>query len=332
MKAMTHARFSAWLILTTIGGPALADDRAPAPGPVGVDFHHQVDASIVKTARIHIESDGTQHAVALSRDEKGVTSAFVEDEILVRDDPSELAALVKNYHARVIRQITVNMSKDGKALGSAKIPPLTILQVDPSAIPLDLDQEGLKLKLQGLHTFSSENGAKVAALFAHERAAGHPILLNFLGQGDEVPISSKEQADANGVSDAYQWPEFDHRAWQYALSVGIKKFPIVAVIDGGFWLNSTGVPCGYAYDSLCQTKAGTVGNSDLPRSFIQGDATGGGSLAGGANPNTCTNNAVCVWHGNRSASVALGAINNKTGAAGMGGPVAVPMLIKSGAP
>jgi hypothetical protein len=308
-----------------------APPAPPAPAATAAPFHYVVDQSLVKEPWTYGESDGASHTVALSKDDKGVISEFVEDEVVVRNDPAEVSALVANYHARVARQIIVNVvSAEGKPLPPAHTTPRTVLQFDASSSPLHLEEEAPKIKAVGTYVFSSAKAANLAAIVVHERAAGHFVQLNFLLHGTQFPTSSKEQPDANGVSDAYQWPEFDHLAWQYVLDAGIKMRPLVAIIDGGFWLNSQGVPCGYEVDSLCQTTASAVGNSDLPRRFQQANTTGPSEFAGGPNPSTCTNNSPCPWHGNKSASVALGKLNNDTGAAGVGGPVADPFLIKVG--
>jgi subtilisin family serine protease len=302
-------------------------DVAPAP------FRYVVDPSLVKEPRSYRETDGTSHTVALVKDDKGVTSEFVEDEVVVTDDPAEVTALVAKYHAKVLRQITANLvAPGGPPLPPVQTTPRTVLQIDASASPLRLEEEAPKIKAVGTHSFSSAKSANLAAIVANERAAGHAVKLNFLLQQMQFPTGSREQPDKNNVSDAYHWPEFDHRAWQYVLDAGIKMHPKVAIIDSGFWLNSQGIPCGYAVDALCETTAPAVGNSDLPRTPLQANFTGGSQFAGGESiVINCSGGRLnpCSWHGNRSASVALGLVDNKTGAAGMGGPVAIPMLLKA---
>lgn len=293
-------------------------------------FHYVVDSSLLKESRTYRESNDTSHTVALVKDDKGVTSEFVEDEVVVRNDPDEVKALVAKYHARVVRQITVNlMSAEGKPLPPAHTTPQTVLQIDASSSPLHLEEEAPKIKASGTHAFSTAKSANLAAIVAHERAAGHAVLLNSLLHGLQFPTSSTEQPDQNGVSDAYQWPEFDHRAWQYVLDAGIQTHPLVAVIDSGFWLNSQGIPCGYSVDALCGTTLPAAGKSDLPLVILQGSATGGTSLAGGTSAAPCSGGQSCPWHGNKSASVALATIDNHTGATGMGGLAAIPFLINT---
>ena len=305
--------------------------RPPVVSPVAPAFHYTVNPTIIKTVRTYLEvADKVEHPVATVKDDQGVTAEFVEDEIVVRDDPAEVEALVKKYNAKVLRQITVNvMSEDGQSLGAAKTTPRTVLLLDATTAPVDLQAAVKGTKLQGEHTFSSDRASRLAAIIAGEQTAGHAVNLNFLMQPTDFPTSSIEQKDGNGVSDAFQWPEFDHRAWQYAIDAGIKTHPMVAIIDGGFWLTINGVPCGINADLIfCGPTVKGGGSSDLPAHFLQGDATGGSGPAGGVNPASCTGGAVCHWHGNGTASVVLGNMNNKYGAVGTGAPAAVPFLIK----
>ena len=265
MRVIYRKVILALLGLTAVGmlvaGPVRS---APAPAEsatAAVPFRYVVNAGLVKTRRTYAETDGTVHNVALVQDDKGVISSFVEDEIVVRDDPAEVRALVETYHARALRQITVNMiSTDGKPLPPVHTTPMTVLQLDATSSLLRLEQEAPTIKLQGTHAFSSAKSANLAAIFSHERAAGHHVELNFLSEGTAFPIRSKEQADQNGVSDAYKWPEFDHRAWQYVAAAGIKSRPTVAIIDGGFWLTSTGVPCGYRTIHYAKRRAASSEN------------------------------------------------------------------------
>jgi hypothetical protein len=336
-RLLNTLAFFAMAAAAMAAAPAFAQTSADGGGQPP-KFQYSIDSTLLSKARTYRETNGALHDVALARDDKGITTAFVEDEIVVGDEPAEIDALVSKYNARILRKITVNMiSTDGKPVQQPKTPPMTVLQIDPSTVSLKLEDEAPTIKAHGVHAFSSAKSANLSAIFAHERAAGHAVMLNVLGEGSGFPTSSTEQPDQYGLSDAYQWAEFDHRAWQYVLAAGIKMHPVVAIIDGGFWLNSQGEPCGYTYDSLCQsnagnsTTAGVVGKSDLPKFMLEGDATGGPGPAGGVNPGTCFKGASCPWHGNWSASVALGAVNNGTGAAGMGGIAAVPMLIKTDA-
>ena len=96
--------------------PCRAEDQiARSPDAAAQPFKYVIDSSIAKTARIYAEADGGLHAVATAIDSKGIPTHFVEDEVVVRDDPAEVAALVAKYHATIVRQIIVRMiGADGK--------------------------------------------------------------------------------------------------------------------------------------------------------------------------------------------------------------------------
>src|SRR5262249_28874241 len=162
----------------------------------------------------------------------------------------------------------------------------------------------------------SEQAARLTALVASEVAAGSRVSLNFVSEGHAFLYSTAEQRDLNGVSDAFKWPEFDARAWQFLVAHRFTRRVKVAIIDGGFWLNSVGIPCDLAIDATCGPGTTARGRSDLPSQPLQFNVIGGGApFAGGSNPTPCSNNAPCTWHGNGSASVAVGTLNNGAGAA-----------------
>jgi hypothetical protein len=221
---------------------------------------------------------------------------------------------------------------------------------------------GLKAQMK----FSSDPAARLVALMASEVAAGSKVALNFVSEDHDILSSTTEQTDSIGVSDAFKWFEFASmpgliqgntparlstaHAWQFVSKLGVTRRVKVAILDGGFWLDSGGVPCDFnpgPDDASCPGKnrlgsngvpckltpgsdpiCSMMGHSDLPFHPVQVDLVRGGSSAGGPNPNLCTNGSICPWHGNKSAGVALGTLNNNAGAAGTGGQVADPILLK----
>ena len=111
-----------------------------------------------------------------------------------------------------------------------------------------------------------------------------------------------------------------NRAWQYmAFSTRAITGVQVAIIDGGFCLNSSGGRC---------TDASGRTNIDLPASFMQYDFDGDDYNASGTNPTSCTGGSSCPYHGSSTSSIATAAQNNGYGIAGVGSPVARPMLFK----
>jgi hypothetical protein len=108
------------------------------------------------------------------------------------------------------------------------------------------------------------------------------------------------------------------QAWQFVAAHGAARPVKVAIIDGGFWLDTSGAPLSVPGS----------GGSDLPASPLQYDFPGDDWIADGENPASCTGGSACPWHGNRSAGVATGKLANFAAAAGTGGSVATPMLFK----
>ena len=273
---------------------------------------------------------GTRPLVGLA-DGQGQVSRFVANEVLVRGSGADLSAFLARHPGQVLTTLTPS------SWGSSA---LHVVRLDPFEGPLQaFGTDAAKAGLTGTFTFSNSQAAQLAALTLSESATGSVrVALNFVSEG-HLLTSTTEQADQNGVADAFKWgeysssvPESVSHAWQFVQAHGIARRVKVAIIDGGFWLNVNGVPCDIAPDASCGSGQPIValGSSDLPNQPTQFNVIGnGGPTAGGANPNTCTNGASCPWHGNRTASVALGTANNGIGAAGTGGLVADPILLKT---
>jgi hypothetical protein len=166
----------------------------------------------------------------------------------------------------------------------------------------------------------------------------NPPLLNPAGRTDAFAITRCfRDTDRDGLGDVWAPPWMPPpgstcnavfqsagtrvtSAWQFVAAHGIARRVKVAIIDGGFWLNPDGTRRGPDTDF----PLGPGPNGRL----IQYDFSGEDANADGPNPNNCTAGAPCAWHGTACASVALGVVNNQAGAAGTGGMVADPILLK----
>jgi hypothetical protein len=97
--------------------------------------------------------------------------------------------------------------------------------------------------------------------------------LTLAGATEYLPIkhghlltATKERPDLTGISDAFQWPEFPSKTWQFVAKHGISRRVKVAIIDAGFWLNGSGIHCSIVPDTSCGVSLGAVpGVSDLHR-------------------------------------------------------------------
>ena len=297
------------------------------PGPSGVP-RYAINPRIVQGPGSLPDAGLGSIPLAAVSDKKGIVSRFVANEVLLKGSKVDLDAFLAKFSGRVL--FTINATP--KILTN-----FYRIRVESSSVQLlDLQKNLSKAGFTGLTTFSSNQGAQLAAIIMRESAAGRKgVALNFVSEG-HLLNGTTEQSDVNGVADAFKWKEFDNHAWQFIQASGIQRRAKVAIIDGGFWLNNQGVPCDIApapTTTACNASNGAgpkaLGVSDLPNLPFQFDTITGGAFAGGVNPNQCTNGAACPWHGNQTASVILGTLNNRAGAAGVGGQVADPLLFKT---
>jgi len=301
-------------------------------GTVTPPLEWSVDAAITPApATIGDGADGTRPLGAV-RDSGGVTSKFVENEIIVAPkDQAELDAIVARYGAKILRTnaIPAPPPELGIKLDPAKLAATEYtLEVDTQSIDLTkFATDALSAKVGGKVTVSSEAAARLLALVVHESAAGATVSPNFVLDSAAAPLlKSPEAPQSGGNWDGLTATPFDNVGSQSRVSAALEflaaRAPVrrtrVAVIDGGFWLDGAGHPL---------TASGNV--SDLPQNPVQWDFAGNDAFAGGQNPNNCTGGSPCPWHGNDSASVATGTAGNSYGALGTGGLVADPILLRT---
>jgi hypothetical protein len=292
-------------------------------------FSFTIDAGIFQGPSELADTGQGARPLAAVADGHGIVSRFISNEVIFADSPAALPAFLTKYNGQVISTIHPPV---GAAAGPVPFfQPASVVRVDASGFSLqNLTTDAAKIGVGGANKFSSDVAARLVAMVTSEEASGSKVALNFVSESLDFLTSTTEQADRNGVSNAFQWPEFDTKAWEFVSAHNFARRARVAIIDGGFWLNSNGVPCEISPDALCGTNLTTHGASDLPSLPLQYDTTGnGGSFAGGTNPNSCTGGSPCPWHGNGTVSVVAAVLNNSAGAAGTGGQVADPILLKS---
>jgi hypothetical protein len=274
--------------LVALGAQLLAH----AQGALAASVTHAVETQIFNGPKEIADAGRGPRPLAAVADAKGVVSRFIADEVIFRGSPSDLTAFLARHNGKVISTIEPAKSPPGLRRDPAFHPkPASVIRLDPSNFSAqNLDADFAKLGLNGAIKFSSSQGESLTAIAASELAKGSKVSLNFVSEGHDFLYSTQEQ----GGADAFTWTEFDHRAWQFIAEHGITRRVKLAIVDGGFWLDSSGKPFPDAN-----------GRSDLPAQPIQHDAITQGPFAGGPNPNTCTGGKPCLWHGHRSASVVL---------------------------
>ena len=172
--------------------------------------------------------------------------------------------------------------------------------------------------------FSSEMAASVAALVASIDAPRGSVGLNHVVEPAGLNMLSTTEAAVTewGQSDPQLWPAFSGparivEAWQlvdsYRAGNGGTALTTLAVMDSGFWFDAAGQPLRHP---------GQTG-SDFDRGVFTYNIEQDDRNISEPSSNR-------DWHGNGAASLAAATVNNQQGAAGAGGTVAYPVLMKHG--
>lgn len=172
--------------------------------------------------------------------------------------------------------------------------------------------------------FSSEMAASVAALVASIDIPRESVGLNHLVEPAGLNMLSTTEAKVTewGQSDPQLWPAFSGRAriveaWQlvdsYRAGNGGSALTTLAVMDSGFWFDAAGQPLRHP---------GQTG-SDFDRGVFTYNIDQDDRDISESSSNHS-------WHGNGVVSLAAATVNNQQGAAGAGGTVAFPVLMKYG--
>ena len=318
--------------------------------PQHPQFRYTVDPSLKAQQDPIPDGQGGLRPLAAMKDARGNVATFVENEILAfLQDEEELHNLLLRTKGKVISTDAVPPPPVGLA-GSrygpefAK-PLLYVVRVDPMRFGTEqFAEEAAALRLGGQKLKFLQRRQSGSWLKSHMNA--RPVLtyssITFI-MGICPPRRQEGATIVGGIPDAYAIPKFGTTgskssvttAWEFvdayrtlAPPLGQKK-PRIAVIDGGFWLDTKGQPVsGVLNPSIIFNR------SDLPAGPtptlipLQWDFVNNDSVADGMNGMLCTGGTICQWHGNRTAAVAAGILNNQYGEAGTGGQVSDIVLLK----
>jgi hypothetical protein len=252
---------------------------------------------------------------------------IVLDEIALNPvSDSELQAFLTKWGGTVLRRGVFGTGTSPPPTGPGSLGPL--VRINPATAPVSKLGQLLAMKgVQGTVRFSSDKAARLLAIaLSDSRAMPNPL---FTTQTTfEHPDDSGGNIDASDPA-VFPWysedddpttPAIDGlstgvvRAWDYLQYKGfpppppggVWQPPVVAIIDCGFDIDASG-----------------TSNFDytLPKQvdLVDRDGTAGGV--------TCPEK--MPWHGNAVFSVAAARPNNSFGSAGVGGTVAIPMLMRT---
>lgn len=238
--------------------------------------------------RLPALADGHPRVVARLASARGVTTDFVQDELVVQGSRAAAAKLAGRWHGSVLA------GRGG----------VHLVRVDASRAPtagLAADLIDLDPRARGAFKVSRRAGLGLLAIAADAAAQGLEVAPNLLTQGTGVLDGFTREGKAGKpptTLDAYT-PWYTSalgtgEAWR-ALAIGGKTSNRVklAVLDGGF--SSVGMP---------DLSPASTGADDVE------------------NRMTCTGGQKCEWHGTNVASAAAGVIDNGIGGFGSGGQVA----------
>lgn len=297
---------------------AAACSSSPSTGT----FKYNIDSAL--TPQPEIVAGATLAAFAGSG---GKPTKFIVDEVLVTTFD---AAALNDFVARSGGTIISSDEVPNPPLGSSIVvkgtqtPTFYVVKIDPAKFSTDgVEAAADKVGLQGELVVSSDAASQVIAGIIKERANSDlNVAPNAVGDATAIVFSSAERDLGSGTrEDGLGYPYFQNTGSK----TGVKQMmqlvaqnpparrSSVAIIDGGFWLDSSG-------NSL---------SADLPAHPTQYDFVGDDYIADGENPTGCSGGSSCPWHGTGAAHTATGSFNNSFGSAGTAGQVADPMLFKT---
>ncbi|HNO80207.1 MAG TPA: S8/S53 family peptidase [Phycisphaerae bacterium] len=316
-----------------MAGPTPSPSPSPSPTPSpGARFKPEINTELAPQQAAIPDAEGSLQTVACSRDAKGVQSDFLEGLILLRPaSDADLTAFLNRFEGSVVDDDAV--PEPPATLGitltdEQRRPTEYLVRINLDAVDAaGLAANGAAAGIEGLYEFSSEAGMQTFSGVAQAFAEGFdvsPVQVSYPNQAFPMTVlSTQERPDGmGGFTDAFATTRFQASgsasnvtaAWQFLAAHGIQRRVQVAIIDGGFWLNTDG------------SSRGT--DSDFPANPVQYDFVADDYFADGPNVTACGTGNPCFWHGTGAASVAAGFLNNMLGDAGTGGQIADVMLFK----
>lgn len=342
---------NALLVWLLVSGAQCGPEIAP---PNAVTF--SIDPALSSpTAPATVISAGQERPVGLAQGPDGETEAFVIDEVMIRaETQEELQAFLDKYGGIVLRDGTVSNVPTDEQVVEVERSSWYLVRVDLTKSSLDdLPNNVEAVGIEGHLFFSSEDAARLMAIVAREAkdgvgpnhllrvetspehptgnvdSYGNPTFIDFEQffwmTEDDNPFAPDDQGLSIGVTHAWEFLAYNHIPPAIPTDGSSVFFtPVrVAVIDVGFALDTT-------------TGAPLLNNRDYLNVFssftipLQYDERDDDSHAGGINDDIKNSQGGSgFWHGQGSFSVCCAAERNHFGAAGVGGPVSRPILIRA---
>lgn len=335
VKSIIHFPRPLWIAALMLLG-ACGHVTTPIPGAFVVSVN-----IYVVPGQATILAQGNPQPIAASRDDKGVQSDFLEGIVLLKPkSAADLQAFLDRYDGTIVSDDTIPEppAELGITLTAEQRKPSEFkVRINPArANVAGLSANSAAAGLTGRLEFSSEAGLRTVAAILDAKAAGFGASGDYIYYGHQAfPLTlfkTEERQTNAGPPPTFNDPFVNAAytdfgttgnqsnvtlAWQFIAAHGIQRRTQVAIIDSGFYLDGAGRARGADSDF-----------TPPPGRPLQYDIDFKDPFAGDAGPMSCGPGNPCWWHGTGSAGVATGIANNRLGAAGTGGQVADPLLLR----
>jgi hypothetical protein len=276
---------------------------------------------------VRARSRGRASSIEAAGAEGRPRALFVADEVLVDAAGGHLVAeLIERHGAEQVARKPLPPPPEGMRpnpgvdVEGMPVPVLLRIKDPPPAGRRAADL--LRAAFSDTVSLTSDRAAALAGLVAELASDGRGVGLNTLSTTSLLPLH--DPLDWKAL-DPLKAPAFlaYRAAAAWHLIEAFREFrstkPVtVGILDLGFWMDGFAPAIG----------AGQL-VSDLGPSVAQLNLLDEGVPAGGASGIATSSGFTSPWHGNASASVATARIGNFQGAAGVGGTVAPPVLLKT---
>ncbi len=319
------------------------DDAEPEPqmppglGAPSFELDPGLPPIVPALAPIVVAGESVPRPLAVLQAERDTPLTFVADEVIFTPaDPAQLDAFLETYAGFVLREPGLPAPPPELEDQARELDPATdyLIRVDPGRMGLEtLEADAAELGMRGEMRISSEPGLRLLAGVLRERRSGLDVGLNAVGRFAQrfPPLGLEEEPVAplfeDPINQSVTYSEMSdvstqrtgvNRAWQYVAFATRQPAVSVAIIDGGFCLESNGTRC---------TDASVRTHVDLPAGIPQYDFNDDDYIAAGDNTTGCGDTS-CPDHGSGVTSIATAVQDNRYGIAGTGSPVARPILLK----
>lgn len=324
------------------GVTPLPSDPAQTPGALSGPFQPVINREITPGSSDLSAENGSVQPISAARDAQGVQSEFLEGLVLLKPrSDADLQDFLARYNGAVIRDNTIPPPPPelGITLTDAQRRPTEfVVRIDLASVDVSsLLVDGAAADLSGVLEFSSQAAMQTFAAVFDAKAAGFRAHVDYVYEGHQAFPNTLFRTSERPVLPATVPPTFVDPftatasadfgtggsqsnvtlAWQFIAAHGIERRVTVAIIDGGYWLDTAGRARGADSDFV-----------PAPAQHPQYDFSGDDPIADGPNPGSCGPANPCYWHGTGSAGVATGIANNQLGAIGTGAQVADPFLFR----